>query len=41
MVSIRSSRPKNDLGCGGGNSPGMLYEYKTLDPPVVEIADLD
>ena len=39
--SISSSRPKQALGGGGGDSPaGMLQGYKTSFSAIFEVADL-
>ena len=41
ISSISSSRPKQALGDGGGNSPGgTLYKSKTEAYTVFEMADL-
>ena len=42
ILPINSSRPKQALGGGGGNSPGgILYKGKTVGPMVFEMADLN
>ena len=41
ISSINSPRPKQALGAGGGDSPGVLdAKYQNLDPITVGVADL-
>ena len=40
ICSVSSSRPKQTLGGGGGDSPGVLDVNEALDPSIAQITDL-